>query len=547
MGDYTSLKVLDRFKWLFQKLHIDYEVMRKILQLKLTMDARRMPTVFNGSKVKKEGNQFVKSLWLYVLYGLILLTPFLFLGDQFIFSVSIMFSVLMFILMTSMVSDYSAVLLDIRDKNILHTKPISTRTLNAAKIAHILIYMFLLTGSFVIIPLVVSIIRHGITFALIFAIEIILISCLVVVLTAFVYLFILRFFSGEKLKDIINYVQIILSIAVMIGYQLVIRSFDIINLDITYTYAWWHLLLPPIWFGAPFELFLNNNLSPHIIIMTIFALLAPILSIVIYICLMSAFERNLAKLASDSNRKKMKSRKLAKFWSNVLCRTKEERTFYMFSSLMMTQERDVKLKIYPQIGMAFIIPFIFLFNELRDRPLEEVAAGNTYMIIYFSLIMIPTVIHMLKFSGTYKGQWIFRAAPIHNESSIYSGTLKACIINYFIPVFLVLSVLFGWLFSIRILPDLFVVLLVAIAITLVSYIILNGEVYPFSNSHEHTRDISSLKVFGGMLVIGLFVIVHLILSKIPFGLYVYMLLLIIGILIGWKKTFPRNIKKEAIR
>ena len=71
MDDFTSLRVLDRFKWIFQKLHIDYEMMRKILQLKLTMDGRRMPTVFNGSKVKKEGNQFLKSLWMYGLYGVI--------------------------------------------------------------------------------------------------------------------------------------------------------------------------------------------------------------------------------------------------------------------------------------------------------------------------------------------------------------------------------------------------------------------------------------------------------------------------------------------
>lgn len=540
MNDFTSLRVLDRFKWIFRKLHIDYEVMRKILQLKLTMDSRRMPTVFNGSKVKKEGNQFVKSLWVYVLYGLLLLTPFLFLGKQFIFFTSIMFSMLMFILMTSMISDFSAVLLDIRDKNILHTKPISMRTLNAAKIVHILIYMFLLTGSFIIIPLAVSIIRHGIGFASIFVVEIILISSLVVVLTAFVYLFILRFFSGEKLKDIINYVQIILSIAVMISYQLVARSFEIINLDIMYSFAWWHLMLPPIWFGAPFELFLNNNLSPHIILLTLFALVAPILSIVLYISLMPAFERNLVKLASDSTRKKKKSRKIAQLWANVLCRAKEERTYYMFSSLMMRQERDLKLKIYPQIGIAFIFPFIFLFNELSTRSLEEVSKGKTYMFIYFSLIMIPTIVHMLKFSGTYKGQWIYRAAPIQNEASIYSGTLKACIMNYVIPIFLVLSIVFGWIFSIRILPDLIIVLLVAIALTLVSYRMLNGEVYPFSNSHEHTQETTGIKVFGSMLVIGFFVIVHLFLSMIPYGLYAYMLILMISIYFGWKKTFPRK-------
>lgn len=547
MDDFKSLRLLDRFKWIFQKMHIDYEVMRHILQLKLTMDSRRMPPVFNGSKVKKEGNQFVKSLWLYVLYGVFLLAPFLFLGDQFIFFTSIMFSMLMFILMTSMVSDFSAVLLDIRDKNILHSKPISKRTLNAAKTVHILIYMFLLTGSFVIIPLVLSIIRKGPAFALIFAIEILLISCLVVVFTAFVYLFILRFFSGEKLKDIINYVQIILSIAIMISYQLVARSFELINLDVTYSFAWWHLLLPPIWFGAPFELFLNSDLSPHIIILTLFALFAPILSIVLYIRLMPAFERNLAKLASDSNRKKKKSHNLASFWSKLLCRTKEERTFYLFSSLMMKQERDLKLKIYPQLGMAFIFPFIFLLADLRDSSFEDLGRGYKYMMIYFSLIMIPTVVHMLKFSGTYKGQWIYRAAPIRHEASMYSGTLKACIINYFLPIFLILSTLFIWIFSFRILPDLLVVLLVAIAMTLVSYRILNGEVYPFSSSPEHTQDASGLKVFGSMLVIGFFVIVHFIFSKIPYGLFAYILILIIGILIGWKITFPRKTTKEVIK
>ncbi|WP_391208789.1 hypothetical protein [Psychrobacillus sp. L4] len=132
MIDFNSLRILDRFKGLFWKSGIDYEIMRKIIQLKLTMDSRRMPTIFNGSKVKKEGNQFLKFLWMYALYGLILLTPFLFLGKQYIFLISIMFSLLIFILMTSMISDFSAVLLDIRDKNILHTKPINTKTLNAA-------------------------------------------------------------------------------------------------------------------------------------------------------------------------------------------------------------------------------------------------------------------------------------------------------------------------------------------------------------------------------------------------------------------------------
>ncbi|MFJ8065245.1 hypothetical protein ACIQYS_11495 [Psychrobacillus sp. NPDC096426] len=543
MHDFTSLRILDRFKWIFQKMHIDYEVMRKILQLKLTMDGRRMPTVFNGTKVKKEGNQFLKSLWMYGLYGVLLLTPFLFFGNQSMFFMSILFSVLMFIVMTSMVSDFSAVLLDIRDKNILHSKPISNRTLNAAKIVHILIYMFLLTGSFVIVPLIVSIFRHGIGFTLIFMLDVVLISCLVVVFTAFVYLFILRFFSGEKLKDMINYVQIILTLAIMISYQLVARVFEFVNFEITYSFVWWHLFLPPLWFSAPFELILNKNLSFPIIIFTVLAVLGPLLSILLYIRLMPAFERNLAKLLSDSKRNHKKSRHLDRFWATVLCRRKEERTFYLFSSLMMKQERELKLKVYPQIGFALIFPFVFLFNDLRNRSFEEMSQGNMYLVIYFSLAMIPTIVHMLKFSSTYKAQWIYRVAPIQNESAIYSGTLKACIMNYFIPIYLVLCILFLWIFSFRILTDLIVVLLAAIALALVSYVLFNKEGYPFSHSHEHMQDMSTFKVFGGVLVVGLFVLVHFILMKIPFGLFVYIILLVIGILIGWMKIFPRKLNE----
>lgn len=540
MTDFKSLQVLDFFKRLFLKVGIDYETMRKILQLKLMMDSRRMPTIFNGSKVKKEGNQFLKSLWLYAVYGIFMLTPFLFLGNDYIFQMSIIFSLLMFILMSTMVSDFSAVLLDIRDKTILHTKPISNRTLNAAKVVHIMIYMFLLTGSFTVIPLIVSIFKNGILFALILLIEIVLISFLVVVLTAFTYLFILRFFSGEKLKDIINYVQIILSIAIMVSYQLVARSFEFVNLKISYAFEWWHLFLPPIWYGAPFELLLNQNYSMDMITLSVLALVAPIFSIALYIRLMPAFERNLTKLLSDSSRRKKKSQKMAGLWAKILCRTDQERTFYRFSSLMMRQERELKLKIYPQLGFAIILPPLFLFNEIRTRSFEEITSGNGFMFIYFSLLMIPTVVHMLKFSSNYKGHWIYRAAPIQNEAAIYSATLKACIVNFFLPIFVVLSAILTALFSIEILPDLFVVLLVAIMMTLIAFSMLNGEVYPFSKAHEHMQDVGTFKVLGSMLVIGFFALLHFAISKIPYGLYGYMLLLLVAILIAWRIIFPKK-------
>ena len=65
------------------------------------MDARK----------NKDGNQFSKVVWIYGLYGLMLI-PFIVFGDNYIFQMSVVFGIIMFILMTSMIADFSSVLLD---------------------------------------------------------------------------------------------------------------------------------------------------------------------------------------------------------------------------------------------------------------------------------------------------------------------------------------------------------------------------------------------------------------------------------------------------
>ena len=54
-------------------------------------------------------------------------------------------------------------------------------------------------------------------------------------------MFILRVFDGEKLKDMINYVQICLTLVLLVGYQVAIRSFTFVNLDVVVDYSWWSI------------------------------------------------------------------------------------------------------------------------------------------------------------------------------------------------------------------------------------------------------------------------------------------------------------------
>ncbi|UOE94907.1 hypothetical protein [Alkalihalobacillus sp. LMS39] len=538
MDQFLTLRILDKFKFIFVKMGVDYRVMRQILVLKLLMDQRRVPTVFSqsASNKKREGNQFVKSLWLYALLGLFLL-PFLFLGDAFLFQMSLIYTIIMFFLMTSMISDFSTVLLDIRDKVILGTKPVSKRTMNAAKIVHILIYMFFLTAAIITIPLLVSFFQHGVLFFLLFISHIVLINLFIVVFTGVIYIVVLHFFDGERLKDMINYVQISLSIAIIIGYQLVIRSFDLIGLDISFEPMWWQLFIPPIWYAAMFEVFLHGASEPLLYVFVAQAIVIPFISIAIYIKLMPKFEQNLEKLANQPTDQKQKGR-----WVDVcaklFCLNQSEKAIFRFASRLIQHEREFKLKVYPQIGLTLVIPFLFIFSELRISTWEEIKMSNWYFSIYFCVILIPTLVLMLKFSGTYKGSWIYKATPITRLESIYKGALKAVYIRLFFPIFLLLSVFFCFIFSLAIIPHLVIVFISSFLFMVLSYKMLNGKTLPFTESFSSAQQADGFKFFILFIIFALFAGIHIAVSLlIPYGVYIYLPLLLIITWFGWKRAF----------
>ncbi|WP_088049820.1 hypothetical protein [Virgibacillus dakarensis] len=544
MNDYRSLKFLDLFQSIFRSINIDYDVMRKILQIKLTMDQRRVPTIFaNSTSKKKDSNQFLKSLGIYALYGLALI-PFLFLGENYMFQSSIMFGITMFILMTSMISDFSSVLLDVRDKTILHTKPLNTRTVNAAKIIHVTIYMTMLTGAFIAIPAIVMLFVKGFAYFLVFFVEIILLVLFIMALTAMVYIFVLRFFSGERLKDIINYVQILLSVGIVVGYQIVIRAFDFVDLNFTYDFSWWHVFIPPIWFAAPFELLLNQNYTSVMIILSLLTLIVPIVSIIVYYRLMPTFERNLQKLMEDTAKTKKSRWNFRNLWERLLCSSKEERLFFRFSQIMMGREREFKLKVYPSLGMALVFPFIFVFNALNTGSFSELATSRVYLNIYFCNIIIGIVVHMLKFSGKYKGAWVFQVTPIKKTERFYSATLKAFLVKLYVPVYLILCVAFIAIFSFRILPDLMIVFVTAVLNTLIAYKVINNEEFPFTQAFESAQEgANSIKYFLLMFLVALFAGLHFLATIIPFGVYLYLAILLVVTFVAWRIVFS---KREAM-
>ncbi|MFK9091087.1 hypothetical protein [Bacillus salipaludis] len=538
MKNFQTLKFLDLFRGIFESFGIDYPVLRKILAVKLTMDGRRTPTIFNQQarkKKKPEENGFIKSLGMYVLLSLMLI-PFVILGSSLLYQMSIFYGIVMFLVMTSMISDFSNVLLDVRDKGILLTKPVDKRTLNVAKTIHICIYLVFLTAALTIIPLVVGTFRHGILFLFLAIFGLILVNLFIVVLTAIIYYFILRFFDGEKLKDIINYVQIGLSISIAVGYQVLARAFSFVDMKITYTPSWWQFFIPPIWFGAPFELFLKHHSDVFLVSFSLLALVVPIFSIIIYSRMMPSFERNLQKLTNNSGGIKRKERRWKSRLVKIICLRHEERIFFRFADDMMRNEREFRLKVYPALGLSLVFPFIFLFNEIQMNSYAHMVSSKWYLSIYFSCLMIPNAIAMLKYSGKYKGAWIFQTAPIQNLAPLYSAILKVFIVNLFLPVYLVLSAIFIIIFKGKVIDDLLIVFVTAILFSVICSNYLKGTL-PFSESFEDALQSGGLKVFLATLCIAAFTGIHLAVTFIPYGVPIYLIVLVAVTAFSWKLAY----------
>ncbi|HSH36904.1 hypothetical protein, partial [Schnuerera sp.] len=523
---------------LFEKFGVDYPIMRRILQVKLTLDGRRTPTtMINSSKKNKdEDNSLLKSLWMYILLGIILI-PLVVLGENYLFQMSLVFGVLMFMLTITLVSDFSSVLLDLKDKDIILTKPIEGKTLSAAKTIHIMIYMFSITIAFTGPALIASLIKHGFLFFILLFIEIIFMDLFIVVITALLYLLILKFFDGERLKDIINYFQIALTITVTIGYQIVGRLFnieDILNRE--FTYKFWHYIVPPIWFSGPFELILNRNYNFYIIIFSILAFTVPIASMIIYNKLTPTFERNLQKLNESSEHSEPRNKGLNKLISGVICRNKEERVFFKFATNMLKKERNFKLRVYPSLGFSIVFPFIFLLTGLKEIGWGRIASSKVYFSLYFIGLIVPNIISTIGFSGNYKGAWVYKIAPFNGTKAIFKGTIKASFVSLILPLYIFIGIIFMVIFKGKIFMDLIILFLTLLLFIIICFNLATKRL-PFSTPFEEGNKGEGIIAIFFILILGVLAGAHYIATMFKYGMLVYMIALVIFNIFAWRKGF----------
>jgi hypothetical protein len=118
MKEFRILKLLDKFQGLYKKSGVNYDIMRMILQIKLTMDGRRVSSVMANNKKVNEDEDKNNYMRLLMFNGFMsIFIGFIMMNDMSALQkINMIAGINLFMMVSLMISDFSAVLLDVKEK-----------------------------------------------------------------------------------------------------------------------------------------------------------------------------------------------------------------------------------------------------------------------------------------------------------------------------------------------------------------------------------------------------------------------------------------------
>lgn len=538
MEDFFSLKILDLFRPLFEAFGVEYEKMRLIVSMKLTLDKRK-----NNSSENK--NSLMQSVILYLVIGLVA-SRIIVMPIDIMTKMTVLFALIFVMLLTCFITDFSSVILDTYDRHIIGITDVKDITLNMAKIVHIIIYISIISLSISAFSILMILMAYNIGFCLLFILCMILMDFLLIMMTSVIYYLLIKIFKGEKLKDVLNLFQIFMIFVFSIMYYFITSSLSDIQINYTFSINAYDLFIPFMWFASLFCVIFYGKIQTLYIIMAILGIIVPILSILIYIKLTPAFERNLDKLEQVSyNEKDSKSKKsFVSKLANKICKNNEEKSFFEFIYTNLSRDREFKTRVYPTLASGIIMPLV-LFFVTYDRSisimeyLKSLSTTNNFLNIYLAVILLQNCILLLKYSKEYEASFIYDVLPISKKKNIYSAEFKVIIIKLFVPIFIIIGIPYLILFKAKFIVHLLIAFVSTIFISMGTFRV-NDKSLPFSEDYAVTANTSNfLNIIKSIGFVGAAVLLHyLIILKAPYIFSVaYLILLILIMKIIWNKVF----------
>jgi ABC-2 type transport system permease protein len=442
---------------LYERLGVNTYHLRSILNTKLIIDDRR-PNTFQQARRKNAGS--IKSSTLAtMLLSAVMGTFFLFsfsVGTDYEMHLTIYFSMYIFMLASSLISDFTSVLIDIRDNYIILPKPVTDRTVVTARLLHIIIHVSKLVLPMSVPGFIFIAFKTGLWGAAVFFILLLFASLFTIFLINALYIFILKVTTPAKFQNVISYFQIIFTILIYASYQVLPRLVDkstLTGFEISHNKFIW--LAPSYWFAAAWQGLLNFHPRVHQTIAIAVSIVIPLASIYFVIKYFApSFNQKLSLInssnteqssvaLSDKNIKSTTSgyvRTMAGFFS----KQGPERMSFLFSWKMSSRSKDYKMKVYPSIGYIVVMLFMPLLrgDKFSISSLQNSDTAGTFVfvgIIYFSSFLLMMALSQMIFSDKYRAAWIYFTTPIKAPGELINGALKAALVKFYFPIVVLVS------------------------------------------------------------------------------------------------------------
>lgn len=506
---------LDRMQGLLGRLGVDYPQYRLIVQTKLKLAVRDhvgLGLATNPNR-KPSSHPLRNSFLIYLLVG-VLMAVFLAIPYPAFYIFSAYFGMIFLMSFLNMLTSYSGMMLDPRDRTLYVTRGVSELTLSLARLTVVGMYMFLNVFALGLPGVVPVFTRFGLPAAIGLIASIIVLAAFAFLLALFIYLLVLHFFDGERLKNILNLVQIVMVIGLYLAGQILPRLHVAAGAFVQgpQHFVWYYILAVPMWF-AGIPLLAMGQLSVLNVLLTLLALGITILLAFVYIHHASNFENALAKL-EQSDGKRHRDSRYFKLTQHLLTHSAIERTYFAFGWQILREEREYKLRVYPQIAYGLIIPIVFVLAFSLDGTLNQIMAiigqFGPYMILslFFGL---PLAVFSLRFSTQAHAMRLFQRVPFNQHGLLLRGIVKAMFARLVLIPSMLLTVSFSVLGGVSGLVASLATVGLLYALTLALGRMLGSSTLPFSTEFTVGKQAAMMGVvwlqLGSMVLIAVLILI----------------------------------------
>jgi len=545
---------------LWHGMGADIEQLRAILTVRLKMDDRK-PLSFGRQqaqkKERKAGSFF--SVFISAVMGCLYLIPLAAFKDN-VFAFWAYYTTFTFILTFMLITDFSNVLFDPRDKFTLLHRPVNDSTLLLSRLLHVFIYLLRIVLPMCLPGWILVGIIMGWQYALLFPVPLLLMIFMVLFIVNGFYLLLLRFASPQRFKEIINTFQIGFSVIIFaMSYFMprVMQSSVLQHIDL-HTFGWVRYF-PSYWLAACYSWLSPVSILAGTRMLSLLAIVVPLACLWITIKYLSpqfavrigavdAFESGEGNVQAKTGKKSNFHLKLARIFS----RSDAGQAGFMMAWLQTSRSRTFKMRVYPTFAYVPVY-FVYLLT-LNKEPLRDMWQNlherNTFIVLlYMSAFVMAQAINFVTTSDQYKAAWIYYASPVEKPGKIMDGAFKALWAKYFIPYFSIISIFVLSVWGAGKILD------IALAMTNVTLFIaiiirFSYKAFPFSRMEQiNSSGTKILKAFitliiPGMLGIGHYFAIHIWWLKLLFLVLSAILLWLVWD--SYSNTSWEDLKKEEI-